>query len=119
MRRALALAALLALAATPGCGSGLNLPVTGRHADDEEPVSVPTPPPPGKVEIIAKPPANLKDPVWIDGEMDWTGRRWQWREGRWEVPPPDSYYAPPATVRRADGSLAHYKGAWKKGKPKK
>lgn len=109
----LALAATLAL---PACGAALPLPVVGSHAGDT-PVLVPTAPPPGKVEIIGKAPPKLKSPVWIDGEWEWTGRRWQWKEGRWEEPTPDAYYAPSTTLRLADGSLAHFKGGWKKGKP--
>jgi len=115
-RLALALAAAGALTA---CGRGaLPLPVTGSHAG-ETPVAVPTPPPPGSVEIVGKPPENLKHPVWIDGDAEWTGRRWQWKPGRWEEAMVGGYYAPPATVRLPDGTLAHYKGTWRKGKPRK
>jgi hypothetical protein len=115
-RRALLLAAAIALTACGG--SHLPLPATGPHTGDK-PVLVTTLPPPGKVEIVGKPDEKLKSPVWLDGEWDWTGRRWEWKEGRWEEPMPDGYYAPPRTVRDKDGSLAYYKGVWKKGKPRK
>jgi hypothetical protein len=115
MRRALALAVAIAL---PACGgSALPLPVTGPHTG-EEPVLVPTPPPPGKVEIIGKPDPKLKSPVWIDGDWEWSGRRWEWKDGRWVHPMRGGYYAPPTTMRLPDGSLGFFKGAWKKGKPK-
>lgn len=105
-----AAAGLLALAA---CTPALPLPKTGPHLGDE-PVSVPTTPPPGKVEVVVAPPATLKAPVWIDGEWEWTGRRWQWKEARWEEPKGD-YWAPALTLRLANGTLAHFPGAWKKG----
>lgn len=107
----LSLSLVLALTA---CGSGLPVPKTGPHIGDT-PVSVPTPPPPGKVQVIGPPPAALKQPVWIDGEWDWNGRRWQWREGRWEEPKGE-YWAQAITVRFPDGALAHFKGIWKKKK---
>ena len=109
------LAPLLALALV-ACTYKLPVPRTGDHRGDE-PEPVPFPPPPGRVEIVP-PPADMKKPVWIDGEWLWAGRRWVWQDGRWqETPSEDSYFAPPATVRLSDGNLAHFKGTWKKGAP--
>jgi len=51
--------------------------------------------------------------VWIDGEWLWKGRRWVWQAGQWETPQPGTYYAPPATARRSDGTLLYYAGDWK------
>jgi hypothetical protein len=96
----------------PACGSSVPVPKTGPHTH-EEPVIVPYPPPPARVEVIPSPPPNLKDPVWIDGEWQWRSRRWVWQPGRWELPSPDGYYAPPTTVRLADGTLVYYAGDWK------
>ncbi|APR84065.1 Hypothetical protein A7982_09414 [Minicystis rosea] len=110
MRCSLLFPLVLALVA---CGGSIPVPTTGPHLGDT-PVAVPSMPPPGKVEIVGAPPATLKRPVWIDGEWLWTGRRWQWKEGRWEEPQGD-YWAPAITVRLADGSMAHFKGAWKGG----
>jgi hypothetical protein len=96
----------------PACGSSVPVPKTGPHTN-EEPVLVPYPPPPARVEVIPSPPKDLKNPVWVDGEWQWKGRRWVWQAGQWELPYPDGYYAPPATVRLADGTLVYYSGDWK------
>jgi hypothetical protein len=102
-----AIAALLS-----ACGASVPVPKTGPHTN-EEPVLVPYPPPPARVEVIPSPPPNLKDPVWIDGEWQWKGRRWVWQPGQWELPYADGYYALPTTVRLADGTLVYYPGDWK------
>jgi len=104
---------LSALAFTlAACKQSTPDPKLGPHTD-EEPVTVPYPPPPARVEIIPSPPAELKKPVWIDGEWQWRSRRWVWQAGKWEVPVAGGYYAPAATVRLADGTLVFYKGTWK------
>jgi hypothetical protein len=83
----------------------------------EKSLVVPYGPPPGKVEIIPDRPAEMKHPVWIDGQWLWTGRRWTWKDGGWEEERWRSYYAPPKTVRTFDGTLRHYPGIWKKEAP--
>lgn len=108
-RRAVLPLFALALAA---CTGSLPLPKTGPHLGDD-PILVPIVPPPGKVQVVPPPPATMKNPVWIDGEYSWNGRRWVWNAGRWEEPKGD-YWAPSLTVRMPDGSLAHFKGRWKK-----
>lgn len=80
----------------------------------ERSVTVPYPPPPGKVEIILDRPRNLKHPVWVDGQWLWMGRRWTWKDGGWEENREGEYYAPPKTARIWDGTLVHYPGLWKK-----
>lgn len=95
-----------------GCGVSLPLPVTGPHSG-EDPIPVPYPPPPAKVEVI--PPQNLPYEVWVDGQWFWTSRRWEWRSGQWQLPPKDSYYAYPMTVRLGDGTLVWFPGTWKRG----
>jgi len=108
VRRLIALS-LLVLA---GCGaSKLPLPEIGPHVR-EAPVVVPYPPPAARVEIVPEKPG--KRAVWIDGEWLWERRRWVWKAGRWELPPEDSYWAPPVTIRQADGTLAYFAGGWKK-----
>jgi hypothetical protein len=109
-RRFRALGMVVSLAA---CTSSLTAPRTGPHAD-ETPAVVPYPPPPGEVEVIPPRPPGLKNPVWIDGEQQWNGRRWAWKEGGWRDQAPDEYFAPPTTERASDGSLLHYAGVWKK-----
>jgi hypothetical protein len=95
------------------CGSSLPAPRTGPHAD-EKPAVVPYPSPPGEVEIIPPRPPNLKHPVWVDGEQQWNGRRWAWKDGGWRDQAPDEYFAPPITWRASDGTLLHYPGIWKR-----
>lgn len=108
MGRKLILVALLGLA---GCGgSPIPLPEIGPHVR-EAPVLVPYPPPAARVEIVPTRPG--KQEVWIDGEWTWERRRWVWRRGRWEVPPPNSYWAPPVTMRQSDGSLGFFGGGWR------
>jgi hypothetical protein len=97
----------------PACGSSVPVPKTGRHHTSEEPVIVPYPPPPARVEVVPSPPPEMKSPVWTDGEWRWTGRRWVWQPGHWELPIANGYYAPPTTVRLADGTLYYYPGDWK------
>jgi hypothetical protein len=107
-------AALLLLGfALAACTGALPVPKTGPHIGDD-PIVVPTEPPPGKVQVVPPPPAEMKKPVWIDGEYEWNGRRWVWKAGRWEEPQGD-YWATAITVRMPDGTLAHFKGQWKKG----
>jgi hypothetical protein len=108
MTRAAAVAIALAMT---GCGGGLAVPTTGAHVG-EEPVLVPFPPPPARVEIIPAPPAGSKRAVWVDGEWLWKGRRWVWQQGQWFDAPPGATYAPPATVRLSDGQTAWFAGAW-------
>ncbi|WP_437287758.1 YXWGXW repeat-containing protein [Sorangium sp. So ce406] len=106
LRRAPGLALLLLV----GCGSSLPVPPTGPHLPSEPAVVVPYPPPPARVEIISPP--EKPGLVWIDGEWQWRSRRWAWQPGRWEPVPPGAYFAPNATVRRADGSLVWFAGVW-------
>lgn len=106
---ALALVTLIVAA----CGGAIATPPTAPHTGDT-PITVPSTPPPGKVEIVPPAPPTLKKPVWIDGEWEWTGRRWSWKAGRWEELAPGAAWAPPLTVRTPEGTLAHFKGTWKK-----
>jgi hypothetical protein len=93
-----------------GCAKGLPLPEMGPHVS-EAPVVVPYPPPPARVEIVTPRP-SVRD-VWVDGEWLWRGRRWVWQRGEWTVPPPNSYYAPPVTLRQPDGTLTYFRGGWR------
>lgn len=95
-----------------GCGATpLAVPPSGPHVD-EEPIVVPYPPPPARVEIVPAPPKNVAEPVWIDGEWEWHARRWVWSAGRWEASRPGAYRAPPTTVALSDGTLAYFPGTW-------
>ncbi len=95
-----------------GCGSAVPGPKLGPHYK-EEPVIVPYPPPPARAEVVPSPPPEMRHPVWIDGEWQWKASRWIWQPGRWELPVPRGYYAPPTTLRVADGTLYFYQGTWK------
>jgi hypothetical protein len=109
--RALALAFALV-----GCSRVLPEP---KMADDdrqgEQPTVVSSMPPPGKVEIVPPHPPELKRPVWIDGEWEWSaGRRWVWKEHGWEENHPGEVYELPVTKRLPDGKLVHFPGRWKR-----
>jgi hypothetical protein len=111
------LALVFGATALISCGNLLPEP---KMADDdhlgEEPQVVLSMPPPGKVEIVPRRPPELRNPVWIDGEWEWTGRRWVWKEHGWQEAPPGEVYEPPVTKRLPDGKLVHFPGAWKKEK---
>jgi hypothetical protein len=109
-----ALPVLLVALTVAGCGSRLPMPRTGKHGEDEVAAVVAYPPPPGKVEIIQPPPPGMKHPVWVDGEQEWKGSRWVWKEGGWHDEAPDEVYAPPITERQPDGRLVHLGGKWRK-----
>jgi hypothetical protein len=111
-----ALAVPLVTVILAGC-SHLAVPRAGERAHFgqqgfQEPVLVPYLPPPGKVEIVGKPPPALKDPVWVEGQWEWTGARWQWKDGGWEDQPKDQYYAEPIFVRMDDGKIVYVPGRW-------
>ena len=117
MKRAVSVLAVLLAAA--GCGGSLPQPRLGPHGSDETGQVVPTPPPPGQVEIIPKRPPELKHPIWVDGEWEWTGRRWVWKEHGWQEDQPGQIYALPVTRRLPppDGRLVHLPGIWRKDTP--
>lgn len=98
------------------CGGSLPEPRYTTH-DGEKAQVVPSMPPPGKVEIVPARPPALKHPVWIDGEWEWTGRLWTWKEHGWVDPSPGDAYALPLTQRLPDGRLVHFHGVWKKDGP--
>jgi hypothetical protein len=105
---------ILACALTLLACSGERLPVppTGPHKRDAMLVIVPYPPPPARVEVVPPPPKEMLDPVWIDGEWQWKGRRWVWQRGGWDTSHAGMYYAPSATMHLSDGSIAWYSGKW-------
>lgn len=107
MRRAALIAPLLLAA----CGGALvPTPEVGPHVG-ELPIAVPYPAPPARVEIIPDAPPD-KGAVWVDGQWLYQSHRWVWTAGSWVVPQPDAYYAPPASVRLADGTLMWFRGTW-------
>jgi len=72
---------------------------------------VPYPPPPARVEMVARRPVD--DAVYVRGEWAWDGRRWAWKQGSWYVPPDGALYARWATVRGRDGKLYFAPGGWR------
>jgi hypothetical protein len=85
----------------------------GEHQGDDPQIVI-SMPPPGNVEIVPAVPRDLKRAVWIDGEWDWTGRRWVWKEHGWQEAKAGLVYDPPVTRRLPDGRLVHFPGKWKK-----
>ncbi|HQP35526.1 MAG TPA: hypothetical protein PLI95_10110 [Polyangiaceae bacterium] len=86
--------AALASACASACSTALPQPPLGPHNDLDTWVYVhEEPPEPAQVEEIPASP----DPraVWIDGSWDWKGKRWVWKQGSWQLPPPGAYYARP------------------------
>lgn len=76
-----------------------------------EMIEVPYPPPPARVETI--PAMGAAGQVWLDGQWTWGGEVWSWGEGAWVTPPPDAYFTPWSTQRRADGQLLFARAAWR------
>lgn len=74
-------------------------------------VVVPYPPPAARVEVI--PPQEDARKVWVDGQWEWDRGRFRWTEGKWVLPPPDAYFTPWSTRRRADGTLIFQSAAWR------
>jgi hypothetical protein len=105
-------AAALAMALAACGGSALPEPVRGAHVGGE-PIAVPFPPPPARPDVIGAPPAEAKDPVWVDGQWVWRGRVWVWQPGQWWERPPGQVWAAPAIVRLADGQLVWFEGSWR------
>ena len=85
--------ALAGLGVACGCGSGglRTVPTGERPQDRTNLVPVEFPPPPAKVEETGVAPSP--DCAWQDGHWSWLGRRWEWVEGAWVVPPSGCYYA--------------------------
>lgn len=111
-----ALRFVLLFALLPACSAGLARPPAGLVPTSDM-IEIPYPPPPGRVEIIA--PKKIAGQVWIDGQWEWDGNGWKWREGAWSTPPPDAYFTPWMTKRRADGQLLFARAEWrdKAGRP--
>lgn len=74
-------------------------------------IEVPYPPPAALVETI--PEKKLAGQVWIDGQWEWNATAWKWRDGAWMTPPPNAYFTPWMTKRRADGQLLFARAEWR------
>jgi len=107
-RSARALVVLLGSA----CGSRLPGPPTGPHpVNGTVYLDIPYPPPPARVEVIPPIPRD-RGAVWVDGEWEWQGKRWNWLAGGWVVPPARAYFAPWLVYRLDNGRLLFAPGAW-------
>lgn len=106
---------LLALGSI-ACSPGLSRPAGGPVPEDGM-IEVVYPPPPGRVEEI--PEQKDASHVWINGQWDWDGKEWRWQPGAWMAPPPNAYFTPWTTRRRADGKLYFARAAWREngGRP--
>ncbi|MFO0552632.1 MAG: hypothetical protein U0271_29850 [Polyangiaceae bacterium] len=102
---------VLALAlAWVACTPALPEPAIAAQPDDAQPLEVPEPPPPARIEIVPDPPAALRSPVWVDGQWKYEGGGWLWHPGGWESGVPARRYARPRIERRPDGQLVWYEG---------
>ncbi len=77
-------------------------------------VSVATPPPPARVELVPARPNALA--VWVDGEWTWRRALWAWMPGRWVEPAAGSTFSPWVFVRGSDGALWYAPGVWRDAK---
>jgi len=74
-------------------------------------VPVDFPPPPAKIEEIPLSHRAKNGCVWRDGFWDWTGRSWEWQEGRAVLVPAGCRFAQPKLEWTTD-SLSFYRPAW-------
>lgn len=93
-----------------GIGAMLVLVAAGPVlARPPEVIIVPQPPPPVVIETRPYPPAPHA--VWIDGHWEWTGRRYVWVAGFWEMRP-RGHWAP-GHWRTVPGGWAWAPGGWR------
>jgi hypothetical protein len=76
-----------------------------------QPTAVDYPPPPARIEEIPIAPHSGSPCVWRDGFWDWTGRRWEWQEGRAVLVPPGCRFAE-SKLEWSAQSLSFYRPAW-------
>lgn len=109
-RTSITLALVLALSALGASACNPALPQPPLVTPEGPPIVVPFPPPPARADVVLDAPADMKHPVWIDGQWLWRGKRWIWQPGEWVDLEPDQVYALPYVVRRADGVLVWFQG---------
>lgn len=115
--RTLPLGASVLLVLVAIAGAACLPPLAGPPLGPQEqadPVLVPYPPPPARVDVVPDPPPELKTPVWVDGQWFWRGRRWVWESGEWVDLLPGQVYAKPIVVRRSDGQLVWFAGTFRR-----
>jgi hypothetical protein len=108
---ALALAIALAIAFAACGGPRLITVPSGPQPTQAQPLNVDYPPPPAKIEEIPLSHSSSNPCVWRDGYWDWTGRRWEWQEGRAVVPAVGCRFAE-AKLAWSKDSLSFYRPAW-------
>ena len=81
-----------------GCAAQLPSPPLGPHAPSDVAQHV-LRPPPDVVKVEQVPAQPAPDAIWIDGYWNWTGSRWAWRRGSWQLVPRGATYAPASTIR--------------------
>jgi hypothetical protein len=90
------------------CSASTPLVPRGSHPPHvQEFVVVPYPPPPAEVEEI---PAGHRNErcAWVDGHYRFAGRGFSWQAGRWVLPTPGCYYAPPVVAWAKGGESRLY-----------
>lgn len=103
-------AAVLLFWLLPACSPSLPRPPACTIPNSDM-IEVPYPPPPARVETI--PLKKAETEVWIDGQWEWDGKGWKWREGAWTTPPANAYFTPWSTKRRGDGQLLFTRAEWR------
>jgi len=102
------------LASVVSCGPALRTVPTGLHgAAASSYLTVPTAPPPARIEQL--PPDPGGDCAWLDGVYEWSNEAWQWTPGGWLRVPEGCYYAPPETFwtpTAGVGQLSYRPGRW-------
>ncbi|MEP7123615.1 MAG: hypothetical protein ABJE95_21985 [Byssovorax sp.] len=109
-RSALGAALALAFASLPACSTSLPKP-PGGIVPTSAMIEVPYPPPAARVETI--PEKKTAGQIWIDGQWEWDAKAWKWRDGAWTTAPPNAYFTPWTTKRRADGQLLFARAEWR------
>ncbi|HEY4106162.1 MAG TPA: hypothetical protein VGM44_19820 [Polyangiaceae bacterium] len=103
-------AAVLPLLSACGAAQLVTAPRSAQPANAQA-IAVDYPPPPARIEEIPLAPHSGSPCVWRDGFWDWTGRRWEWLDGRAVLVPKGCRLAD-SQLEWSAQSLSFYRPAW-------
>lgn len=100
------------IVASGACGAPALLTVPrGPQPRAARPIAVDYPPPPARIEEIPLSHRSANSCVWRDGYWDWTGRNWEWQEGRAVLVPAGCRFAEAKLTWTRD-FLSFFRPAW-------
>ncbi len=94
-------------------GAAIGHNVDNRETPDTGYTVRTVPPLPGPEPYETVPPQPAQQAVWIRGHYDYVGNGYQWRAGRWEIPPAGMRsYVSPTWQPAARGGYVYVRGHW-------